>query len=72
MSEEQRSFYGLEKLWTGEAPPEREPERLAGMGIGEFDDDSEDDEEDEEIEDDKSEEDEIEESESEHKHAPAA
>jgi len=71
MAEEQRSYYGLEKLWTGQAPPEREPERLAGMGIGEFDDDSEEDE-DEEIEDNKREEDEIEEGESEHKHAPAA
>ena len=71
MAEEQRSYYGLEKLWTGQAPPEHEPERLAGMGIGEFDDDSEEDE-DEEIEDNKREEDEIEEGESEHKHAPAA
>ena len=50
MSEEQRSFYGLEKLWTGQAPPAREPDRLEGMGIGEFeedeteDDDMEDDE----------------------------
>ena len=53
MSEEQRSFYGLEKLWTGEAPPEREPERLVGMGVGEFDDDGEDlDEEDMEDEED--------------------
>lgn len=43
MSEEQRSFYGLEKLWTGEAPPEREPERLAGMGVGDFDDEDLDD-----------------------------
>lgn len=39
MAEEQRHFYGLEKLWTGEAPPEREPERLAGMGVGDFEDD---------------------------------
>lgn len=50
MSEEQRSFYGLEKLWTGQAPPAREPDRLEGMGVGEFeeegleDDDMEDDE----------------------------
>lgn len=42
MSEEQRSFYGLEKLWTGEAPPAREPERLQGMAVGEFDEDDED------------------------------
>ncbi len=55
MAEEQRRFYGLEKLWTGEAPPEREPERLAGMGVGEFEEDGldedgldEDDEEDDE------------------------
>ena len=49
MSEEQRRFYGLEKLWTGQAPPEREPERLEGMGVGEFDEDDELDlEEDEE------------------------
>lgn len=58
MSEEQRSFYGLEKLWTGQAPPEREPDRLEGMGVGEFEededpdgdeeDDLEDEEEDEE------------------------
>ena len=56
MSEEQRSFYGLEKLWTGQSPPEREPERLAGMGMGEFDDDLDDqeldDEDEEEAEDD--------------------
>ncbi len=39
MSEEQRSFYGLEKLWTGQAPPAREPDRLEGMGIGEFEED---------------------------------
>jgi ribosome-associated protein len=39
MSEEQRSFYGLEKLWTGQAPPAREPERLEGMGVGEFEED---------------------------------
>ena len=43
MSEEQRSFYGLEKLWTGQAPPEREPDRLEGMGVGEFEEDEEDD-----------------------------
>ena len=47
MSEEQRSFYGLEKLWTGEAPPEAEPERLEGMGIGEFDDEDGEDSDDE-------------------------
>ena len=39
MSDEQRSFYGLEKLWTGQAPPAREPDRLEGMGIGEFEED---------------------------------
>ena len=43
MSEEQRSFYGLEKLWTGQAPPAREPDRLEGMGIGEFEEDETDD-----------------------------
>ncbi len=48
MSEEQRSFYGLEKLWTGQAPPEREPDRLEGMGIGEFEEDGLDDEMDDE------------------------
>ena len=42
MSEEQRSFYGLEKLWTGQAPPAREPDRLEGMGVGEFEEDDED------------------------------
>jgi len=67
MAEEQRSYYGLEKLWTGQAPPEREPERLAGMGIGEFEDDDEDDEEAEELE-----AEEFKETESEPKHAPAA
>ena len=46
MSEEQRSFYGLEKLWTGQAPPEREPDRLEGMGVGEFEEDELDDEND--------------------------
>ena len=46
MSEEQRSFYGLEKLWTGQAPPEREPDRLEGMGVGEFEEDELDDEDD--------------------------
>ncbi len=45
MAEEQRSYYGLEKLWTGQAPPEREPERLAGMGVGEFEDDESGDDE---------------------------
>lgn len=49
MSEEQRDFYSLEKLWTGQAPPAREPDRLAGMSLGEFDED--DDEEDGEGED---------------------
>lgn len=56
MSEEQRSFYGLEKLWTGQAPPEREPDRLEGMGVGEFEEDDEDDyelHEDEDLEDEK-------------------
>jgi ribosome-associated protein len=48
MSEEQRSFYGLEKLWTGQAPPAREPDRLEGMGIGEFEEDETDDDYDEE------------------------
>ncbi len=48
MSEEQRSFYGLEKLWTGQAPPEREPDRLEGMGVGEFEEDEIDDEFDDE------------------------
>ncbi len=43
MSEEQRSFYGLEKLWTGQAPPAREPDRLEGMGVGEFEEDEMDD-----------------------------
>ena len=52
MSEEQRSFYGLEKLWTGQAPPEREPDRLDGMGVGEFEDDGEFDEDDLEDEED--------------------
>jgi ribosome-associated protein len=52
MAEEQRRFYGLEKLWTGEAPPEREPERLEGMGVGEFDDEDLEDEEGEDTEDD--------------------
>ena len=52
MSEEQRSFYGLEKLWTGQSPPEREPDRLAGMGIGEFEEDGlEEDELDDEYDD---------------------
>ena len=46
MSEEQRSFYGLEKLWTGQAPPEREPDRLEGMGVGEFEEDDDLDEDD--------------------------
>jgi len=46
MSEEQRSFYGLEKLWTGQAPPEREPDRLEGMGVGEFEEEDEDFDED--------------------------
>lgn len=55
MSEEQRSFYGLEKLWTGQAPPEREPDRLEGMGIGEFEDDGEFDEDDLEDEEDEEE-----------------
>ena len=44
MAEEQRSFYGLEKLWTGQAPPAREPDRLEGMGVGEFEEDETDDE----------------------------
>lgn len=44
MSEEQRDFYGLEKLWTGQAPPAREPDRLEGMGVGEFEEDELDDE----------------------------
>ncbi len=54
MSEEQRSFYGLEKLWTGQAPPAREPDRLEGMGIGEFEEDDGLDEldEDEELDED--------------------
>lgn len=56
MSEEQRSFYGLEKLWTGQAPPEREPDRLEGMGVGEFEDDGEFDEDDLEDEEDEEEE----------------
>ena len=51
MSEEQRSFYGLEKLWTGQAPPEREPDRLEGMGVGEFEEDEDDDLEDDDLED---------------------
>ena len=69
MAEEQRSYYGLEKLWTGQAPPEREPERLVGMGIGEFDDDEDDeDEAAEELEESESDP----KSESEPKHAPAA
>ena len=55
MSEEQRSFYGLEKLWTGQAPPEREPDRLEGMGVGEFEDDGEFDEDDLEDEEDEEE-----------------
>ncbi len=46
MSEEQRSFYGLEKLWTGQAPPAREPDRLEGMGVGEFEEDETDDDDD--------------------------
>ena|GEM_PF-131363 len=57
MSEEQRSFYGLEKLWTGQAPPEREPDRLEGMGVGEFEED-ELDEDDYELDEDKDSEDE--------------
>ena len=60
MSEEQRSFYGLEKLWTGQAPPEREPDRLAGMGVGEFDEDDMelDEDEDSELDEDEDSEDE--------------
>lgn len=59
MSEEQRDFYGLEKLWTGQAPPAREPDRLEGMGIGEFeeDDDLDEDEMDEDELDEEEEED---------------
>ncbi len=61
MSEEQRSFYGLEKLWTGQAPPAREPDRLEGMGIGEFEEDEmEDDDYDELDEDEDSEDEELE------------
>ena len=51
MSEEQRSFYGLEKLWTGQAPPEREPDRLAGMGVGEFEEEELDEDDLAELED---------------------
>ena len=59
MSEEQRSFYGLEKLWTGQAPPAREPDRLEGMGIGEFEEDEMDDDYDgEELDEDEDSEDE--------------
>ena len=65
MSEEQRSFYGLEKLWTGQAPPEREPDRLEGMGIGEFEEDETEDDFDDEDEQDEGELDEDEDSEEE-------
>ena len=50
MSEEQRSFYGLEKLWTGLAPPAREPDRLEGMGVGEFEEDETEDDFDDDLE----------------------
>ena len=52
MSEEQRSFYGLEKLWTGQAPPAREPDRLEGMGVGEFAEDEGDDLDEQEMDED--------------------
>ena len=58
MSEEQRSYYGLEKLWTGQAPPEREPDRLEGMGVGEFEEGELDDEDDYELDEDEDSEDE--------------
>ncbi len=58
MSEEQRSFYGLEKLWTGQAPPAREPDRLEGMGVGEFEEDEMDDDDYDELDADELDEDE--------------
>jgi len=58
MSEEQRSFYGLEKLWTGQAPPAREPDRLEGMGVGEFEEDELDDDDYDELDEEEDSEDE--------------
>jgi ribosome-associated protein len=58
MSEEQRSFYGLEKLWTGQAPPEHEPDRLEGMGVGEFAEDEDDFDDEGELDEDEDSEDE--------------
>ncbi len=63
MSEDERNKFGLEKLWTGQDTPEAEPERLDGMGVGEFEGeetdedggdfelDEDEDSEDEELED---------------------
>lgn len=51
MSEDERDKFGLEKLWTGQDTPEAEPERLEGMGVGEFEDGEETDEDDSEGED---------------------
>ena len=59
MSEDERDKFGLEKLWTGQAPPEAEPDRLEGMGLGEFEDDGEEtDENDYELDEDEDSEDE--------------
>jgi len=58
MSEEQRSFYGLEKLWTGQAPPAREPDRLEGMGVGDFEEDELDDDDYDELDEEEDSEDE--------------
>ncbi len=56
MSEDERDKFGLEKLWTGQDTPEAEPERLEGMGVGEFE--GEEDEEDYELDEDEDSEDE--------------
>ncbi len=59
MSEDERNKFGLEKLWTGQDTPEAEPERLEGMGVGEFEDDGEEaDEDDYELDEDEDSEDE--------------
>lgn len=58
MSEEERNKFGLEKLWTGQDTPEAEPDRLEGMGVGEFEEEDGEDEDDYELDEDEDSEDE--------------